>query len=86
VRSSDAEARIAPSGLKATALTARSWPISVFMRVCRAAFHRRTFLSSEAEASTVPSGLKATSLTLSRWPLSTVSVSIWRALPSVIGS
>src|SRR5512142_1479156 len=60
VRSSPPEARMVPSGLKATALTRDEWPVRLVTRLSPATFHNLTVASSLAEATNDPSGLKAT--------------------------
>src|SRR5919112_2082998 len=74
VPSAPAEASRDPSGAKATALIAPSWPVSGDPTGVGVAgsvvFHSRTVPSAPAEASRDPSGAKATALTPPVWPVS----------------
>src|SRR4051812_29714199 len=70
VLSSEPDAIHWPSGEKATALTQREWPRSVFSRPPVVASHNLTVQSREPDAIHWPSGEKATALTQREWPRS----------------
>lgn len=63
VLSSPAEARVLPSGLHATELTASECPLRVARHLRLATSHSFIVLSSLPEANCLPSGLKETDLT-----------------------
>jgi hypothetical protein len=65
-----AEARAVPSGVKASANTGPSWPVSRWRWVAVAVSQRRTAASAPAEARAVPSGVKASANTGPSWPVS----------------
>ena len=69
------EARVRPSGLKATPWTSPAWPLRVAMRARRWTSQRMTVSSMPPEARVRPSGLKATWSTVPTWPSSAASAS-----------
>lgn len=76
VISSDADARVLPSGENATAQTGFEWPMSV-QRVTPVVESQSLiilFLSSDPDARVSPSGENATALTSSEWPSSVLHV------------